>query len=85
MFYGECMEIVNKIASGIVNVLGQEQSNSVNIGMFAGNCWEWTLTGHAIMQNKQVMVPLYDTLGDQAMRYITKLCEFEVMFVDTRV
>ena len=81
--YSDCKTIVDKVATAIVNDLNQAQSNDCRIGMFAGNCWEWTLTGNAIMQNNQVMVPLYDTLGDQAMRFITKLCEFEVMFVDT--
>lgn len=81
--YAECKVIVDKVATAIVNDLGQAQSNETRIGMFAGNSWEWTLTGNAIMQNKQVMVPLYDTLGPDAMRFITKQCEFEVMFVDT--
>lgn len=81
--YGECKVIVDKVATCIVKDLGQAQSNDVRIGMFAGNSWEWTLTGHAVLQNKQVMVPLYDTLGPQAMRFITNLCEFEVIFTDT--
>lgn len=81
--YSDCGKIVDKVAAAIVHTLDQQQSNDVTIGMFSGNCWEWTLTGNACMKNKQIMVPLYDTLGDQAMRYITKLCEFEVMFIDT--
>lgn len=80
--YSDCKEIVDKLATAIVTELGQAQANDCKIGMFAGNCWEWTLSGNAIMQNKQIMVPLYDTLGDQAMRFITKTCEFEVMFIE---
>lgn len=81
--FKEVSELADKIGSAFIQKLGVKADNSYNVGIFAGNCWEWTTNGIAACNYNYVMVPMYDTLGDQAMRYIVKQCEFETVLVDT--
>lgn len=81
--YEEAGVLAEKIGSGLIQQCGVKASNDCNVGIFAGNCWEWTVNGIAANYYNYVMVPMYDTLGDQAMRYITNQCDFKTILVDT--
>lgn len=57
---------------------GQEQF----IGVYSGNNVEWVLAEKAAICYNMILVPLYNTLGDQAMRFVTKQCDLSVIIVD---
>jgi long-chain acyl-CoA synthetase len=56
------------------------KSNSDNIGLFSINRAEWIITEHACHRQGLCTVPLYDTLGDEAIEYIVNLCEISIIF-----
>ena len=50
-----------------------------NIGLFSINRPEWVLAEHACYMYGFVTVPLYDTLGADAIEYIMKLAEVSIV------
>jgi len=73
----------SRLAGAFKNVLTESKSMTQNFGVLASNSYHWnTCFLAAIKQKGLCMVPMYDTLGDQAMKYITELCEFETIFID---
>lgn len=60
--------------SGLINK-GCKADNKQMIGIFSQNSVEWTVAEQACNGYSMVVVPLYDTLGPQAMKYIIELCK----------
>ena len=84
--YEEVGKLAEKLGSALIDQLGVEKGNvNCRIGIYAGNCWEWTVNGLAANTYSYVMVPMYDTLGDQAMRYVTDQCGFDTVLIDKDV
>jgi len=52
-----------------------------NVGLFSINRAEWVIAEQACYANRFVTVPLYDTLGDEAIEYIVGQTEMEAVFV----
>lgn len=50
-----------------------------NIALYSTNRVEWVLAEHACYLYGYVTVPLYDTLGEDAIEYILKLCDCRVV------
>lgn len=59
----------------------QDEKNIWLVGLFSRNREEWVLTDIACFKNSIVTVPLYETLGLNALEYITNQSELETIFV----
>ncbi|BHF68395.1 hypothetical protein SprV_0301142900 [Sparganum proliferum] len=55
------------------------------VGIYAANCPEWTISELSCWSYGLVAVPLYDTLGDEAIQHICKQAELSVIVCDTPV
>ena len=55
-------------------------AEEANIGLYSINRPEWVIAEHACYAFNMVTVPLYDTLGDDALQYIINLTEMQVIF-----
>jgi long-chain acyl-CoA synthetase len=81
MRYEEALLRAQNFGSGLV-ALGLKPGTSSLVGIYSQNCPEWVLTEHGLYSYSMVIVPLYDTLGPEACRYIitqadmsTVICE----------
>lgn len=66
------------IASGLKRVGRMKRQDMV--GVFSKNQLEWCLVGHACDRMSYVLVPLYDTLGPDAVPFIVNHTELRVLF-----
>ena len=64
------------IASGMASFSLPEKSN---IGLYSINRPEWILSEYACYYNNFVTVPLYDTLGDEAIEHICNQTEMRLI------
>lgn len=72
---------VHNLAAGLASFkLGVK----ANIGLYSVNRPEWILGEQACYANNFVTVPLYDTLGDEALEYICQQTEMQVLVIDIR-
>ncbi|DAZ93918.1 TPA: hypothetical protein N0F65_010120 [Lagenidium giganteum] len=51
-----------------------------SVGVFAKNCLNWNLVEHAANRMTYTLVPLYDTLGPQAVPFILNQTEVRIVF-----
>lgn len=56
-----------------------------HVGIYSVNCVEWSITDHACHAYSMVPVPLYDTLGPDAVQYICTHAKTEVVFCSYKV
>lgn len=75
--YGEVNELINCLVGGMLT-LGLRDKSAV--GLFSVNREEWIVTEQACFANSYVTVPLYDTLGNEAIAFICNQVEMEVVF-----
>ncbi|GMH34395.1 hypothetical protein BSKO_02229 [Bryopsis sp. KO-2023] len=76
--YGETGEKVANLASGVATtgiVAGSK------VGVLGPNCPEWMLAMQACNRMSLTCVPLYDTLGENAIEYIINHSESQIVFV----
>lgn len=74
--YEETLERVKSLAAGLASL---NVSPKTNIGLYSINRPEWVLSEYACYFNNFVTVPLYDTLGDDAIQHICNQTEMQVM------
>jgi len=79
--YAEVAKKVDDIASG-VSALGLKKNDRV--GVYGPNCVEWMIAMQACNRMNYECVPLYDSLGDNAIEYIIDHSESVLVFVDTK-
>jgi len=77
--YGELYQLVQEVGSGYVNHCQLKPKDFV--GLFSVNRKEWVISEHACYTQSLVPVPLYDTLGPDASRYIINQTEMRVLVV----
>eukprot|EP00210_Caulerpa_lentillifera_P003470 g3311.t1 len=53
------------------------------VGIYSANCREWMLTMQACNRMTYACVPLYDTLGEDAIEYIVKHSETTIIFAQS--
>ncbi|XP_062905467.1 long-chain-fatty-acid--CoA ligase 1-like isoform X2 [Mobula hypostoma] len=82
--YREVIDRAEFVGSGIF-LRGYRGGNSEYIGVFAQNRPEWVIVEQACYAYSMVVVPLYDTLGDEAVSYIINKADIEVVICDTAV
>lgn len=75
--YNTVYDKVKSIGSGLKS-LGVEVE--AKIGLYSINRPEWVIAEHACYAFNLITVPLYDTLGDEALEYIIHLTEMSVLF-----
>jgi len=79
--YSQVGEIAEEIGSAFIH-LGLEPSKENYIGIFAKNRPEWVMTATACEGYSFVSVPLYDTLGDEAINFILLQTELKLVVCD---
>jgi len=80
MTYEEVLRKVKGFGSGLIRK-GMKQKEFV--GIFSQNRWEWKVTEQSCNSYSMAIVPLYDTLGREAVEYIVSHCELGTVVVDT--
>eukprot|EP00775_Hariotina_reticulata_P012350 gene12350-12484_t len=79
--YSETNEKVSDIASGLAG-LGLAAGDRV--GVYGMNCCEWMIAMQACNRMSYECVPLYDTLGENAVEYIIKHSGSVVVFSESK-
>ncbi|MEW5304926.1 MAG: hypothetical protein WDW36_007501 [Sanguina aurantia] len=79
--YGEVDKEVANIASGLANELGKTATQSISV--FGANCSQWMITMQACNRQNLCCVPLYDSLGENAVEFIINHSDSGVVFVST--
>lgn len=72
--YNEIVEKVDNLGSGLVHLdlLKPNDLGHRLVGIYGKNRWEWSTTQHAAFSYGAAIVPLYDTLGAEAVSYIVQ-------------
>ncbi|TMW67687.1 hypothetical protein Poli38472_011307 [Pythium oligandrum] len=76
--YNEFLEQVEALSSGMVHELQTKRQEAV--GVFSKNRYEWSLVEHSANRMSYQLVPLYDTLGPEAVPFILNHTEMRVIF-----
>lgn len=79
--YDEIEISANEIGSGLIH-LGEPHGQQTFIGIYAVNSVEWMTTALACHFHGMIYVPLYDTLGEQAIVHIINQTSLKTIFVD---
>ena len=69
MRYEEALLRAQNFGSGLV-ALGLKPGPNTLVGVYSQNSPEWVLSENGLYSYSMVIVPLYDTLGPEACRYI---------------
>ena len=76
--YGQIAERVSNFGSGLIH-RGHIAGQGTFIGIASRNCPEWVIVEQACNAYSQVLVPLYDTLGLEAIEHIITQANTEVV------
>ncbi|XP_021074305.1 long-chain-fatty-acid--CoA ligase 1 [Mus pahari] len=79
--YKEVAELAECIGSGLIHK-GFKPCSEQFIGLFSQNRPEWVIIEQGCFSYSMVVVPLYDTLGADAITYIVNKAELGVIFAD---
>lgn len=79
--YAETADLIAKVASGMKS-LGVKRGSRV--GVYAINSREWMLTMQACNRMSYICVPIYDSLGENAVEYIINHSESCIAFADAK-
>lgn len=79
--YNQVKDTATNFGSGLINTVGLRPNNDQLVGIYAKNCSEWVVAEKALIFYNMCLVPMYDTLGDQAMRYICQQTDLECMII----
>ncbi|NXK94162.1 ACSL5 ligase, partial [Formicarius rufipectus] len=80
--YKQVIDRVQHLGSGLLQK-GCQASTNQYVGIFAQNRPEWTISEYACYAYSMVAVPLYDTLGPEAIVYIVNKADISVVICDT--
>nr|CDS30767.1 long chain fatty acid coenzyme A ligase 5 [Hymenolepis microstoma] len=83
--YAETYKRVCRLGSGLKTLEPAEIKDGFFIGIYATNCVEWALTQQACSTFGYVIVPLYDTLGEDARRHILQQTGLTLCLCDSPV
>ena len=76
--YAQIQERVDNFGSGLIH-RGHLAGQGTFIGIASRNCAEWVIVEQACNAYSQVLVPLYDTLGPEAIEHIITQANTEVV------
>ncbi|XP_072191593.1 long-chain-fatty-acid--CoA ligase 1 [Excalfactoria chinensis] len=80
--YKEASDRAEYVGSALLH-RGFKPSHSQYIGIFAQNRPEWVIIEQSCYTYSMVVVPLYDTLGTEAITYIVNKADLSLVFCDT--
>ncbi|NXT63764.1 ACSL5 ligase, partial [Chaetops frenatus] len=80
--YKQVSDRTKYLGSGLL-LKGCQPSSNQFIGIFAQNRPEWIISEYACYTYSMVAVPLYDTLGPEAIVYIVNKADINVVICDT--
>ncbi|KAJ2815568.1 medium-chain fatty acid-CoA ligase faa2, partial [Coemansia erecta] len=78
MTFREVKETATSIGSGLTKLGAGPRAC---VGIFSPNRIEWSLVEHATYIYNQVSVPMYDTLGVEAIRHMTEEAEISLIAI----
>eukprot|EP00800_Vazella_pourtalesii_P017344 TRINITY_DN524_c0_g2_i2.p1 TRINITY_DN524_c0_g2~~TRINITY_DN524_c0_g2_i2.p1 ORF type:complete len:659 (+),score=132.98 TRINITY_DN524_c0_g2_i2:47-2023(+) len=76
--YSQIQDRINDFGSGLIN-RGFNSGQGTFIGIASKNCPEWVIVEQSCNAYSQVLVPLYDTLGPEAIEHIVTQAGTEVV------
>ncbi|XP_074882483.1 long-chain-fatty-acid--CoA ligase 5 [Buteo buteo] len=79
--YKQVLDRAQYLGSGLLQK-GCKQSSNQFIGIFAQNRPEWIISEYACYTYSMVAVPLYDTLGPEAIIYIVNKADISIVICD---
>ncbi|XP_052655465.1 long-chain-fatty-acid--CoA ligase 5 [Harpia harpyja] len=79
--YKQVLDRAQYLGSGLLQK-GCNQSSNQFIGIFAQNRPEWIISEYACYTYSMVAVPLYDTLGPEAIIYIVNKADISIVICD---
>ncbi|XP_077983452.1 long-chain-fatty-acid--CoA ligase 1-like [Glandiceps talaboti] len=79
--YEQVLERIKNFGSGLIK-LGYKPGQSTFVGIYSQNRVEWVVTDHACCMYSMVTVPLYDTLGPDAVSFIINQAEMNIVVCD---
>ena len=74
----EVLHMTDSLASGIVRKFGLKKGDFV--GIISGNRYEWFITQFALQRHGIIPIPLYTTLGKEAIDYIITTLNMKYVF-----
>lgn len=80
--YNESLLRAKNFAAGLL-ASGLKPGQSTNVGVYTQNSPEWVLTEQGCYTFSMVLVPLYDTLGEEACTFIINQANISTVVVDT--
>ncbi|KAG7378186.1 Long chain acyl-CoA synthetase 7 peroxisomal [Phytophthora pseudosyringae] len=80
--YNQVKTRMDDVASGMVATFGLQRQDKV--GIFCKNQVEWCLVNHACDRMSYVVVPLYDTLGPDAVPFVINHTDLSVLFCGSK-
>lgn len=80
--YGEVYHMACRVGSGLI-AKGAKPDPAQFIGIYARNSVPWVAFDRACAAYSMVSVPLYDSLGPEALTHIVKQCELTIILVDS--
>jgi long-chain acyl-CoA synthetase len=79
--YNQANELIQQLGSAFLS-FGMKPATEEYVGIFGKNRVEWVLTQQACEHYSLVNVPLYDTLGDEAISFILVQTQLKVVVCD---
>lgn len=76
--YNEALLRAKNFGAGLIS-LGLQPGSQTLVGLYSPNCPEWILTEQACYTYSLVVVPLYDTLGQDSCAYIINQADIAVV------
>lgn len=80
--FEQTLDRIRHFGSGLVH-LGLKAGSSSRIGIYATNCVDYVIAEYGAYNHSMVVVPLYDTLGPNAVTFILNEADIEVVICDT--
>jgi long-chain acyl-CoA synthetase len=77
IYYDEAVRRAKNIGAFMAN---RKIPEKANIGLYSVNRVEWVLAEQGCFSQNYVTVPLYDTLGTEAIQYIVNQTEQQIVF-----
>ncbi|VDL19474.1 unnamed protein product [Hymenolepis diminuta] len=81
--FKEVYELVRQFGSGLRTIDSLTSEPFKCCGIYGKNRPEWLIAQYACFSYRLTIVPLFDTLGDEALFYICKQTELSVVVCDT--
>nr|CAD2169435.1 unnamed protein product [Meloidogyne enterolobii] len=81
--YQHVANLSKDVGTKLISLLGLKPGQQTFVAIYAQNCPEWTILTLALIRHSMIVVPLYDTLGENAASYILAHCETELVMLDS--